>query len=78
MAPQIPYDMIKFVKRCVFKYLNKLQTGCAEIDMWKFETEIQVWNEFINHYMKLIINDKAVFHHEYTYQIEVIITIIIN
>lgn len=70
--------MIYFVKRCVFKYLNKRQTGCTEIDMWKFESEVEVWNEFISHYTKLIINDNATFHREYTYQLEVIIRIIIN
>ncbi|VVC38473.1 Tubulin-tyrosine ligase/Tubulin polyglutamylase [Cinara cedri] len=66
----IPYDMIYFVKRCVFKFLNKRQTGCAEIDMWKFESEIEIWNEFLNHYTKLISNDNATFHREYTYQLE--------
>lgn len=70
--------MIYFVKRCVFKFLNKRQTGCTEIDMWKFESEVDVWNEFINHYTKLIINDNATFHREYTYQLEVIIKIINN
>lgn len=63
--------MVDFVKRCVFKYLNKRQTGSTEIDLWQFESRIEIWNEYMTHYEKLIMEDDAAFYHKYTYQFEV-------
>lgn len=71
LTHQIPYEMINFVKRCVLKLLNKRQTSCIEMDLWNFENQKEVWNEFFNHYTKLIIDDDVTFHQEYTYQLEV-------
>lgn len=63
--------MITFVQRCVFKYLAKQQTGGTEIDIWDFENEKIVWNEFMEHYTKLIIDEYATFFYEYSYYLEV-------
>ncbi|XP_003244151.1 tubulin glycylase 3A isoform X2 [Acyrthosiphon pisum] len=66
----IPYTIIDFVKRCVSKFLNKQITGSTEIDMWMFNSQKEVWNEFMIHYTKLIIDNNAKFDHEYTYELE--------
>ncbi|XP_025191717.1 tubulin glycylase 3A-like [Melanaphis sacchari] len=66
----IPYNIIDFVKRCVSKFLNKHITGSTEIDLWAFNSQKEVWNEFMIHYEKLIIDNNAKFDHEYTYELE--------
>lgn len=71
MIFQIPYEMITFVQRCIFKYLNKQQTAYSETDFWKFESHKEVWNEFMEHYTKLINDDYSSFFNDYTYNIEV-------
>lgn len=63
--------MIDFVKRCILKFLNKQKTGCTDIDTWKFDSQKEVWDEFLINYMRLIIDDNATFHHDYSYQLEV-------
>lgn len=59
------------MKRCVSKILNKQITGSTEIDMWMFNSQREVWNEFMIYYTKLIIDNNAQFDHEYTYELEV-------
>jgi len=59
------------VKRCVSKFLNKQITGSTEIDMWMFNSQKEVWNEFMIYYTKLLIDSNAKFDHEYTYEFEV-------
>lgn len=68
--------MITFVQRCVFKYLHKQHTCSTEVDIWNYESEKLVWNEFLEHYTKLIIDEYATFFHEYSYYLEVIYNII--
>jgi len=42
------------------------------MDLWKFNSQKEeVWNEFIIHYTKLIVDSNAKFDHEYTYELEV-------
>ncbi|XP_026821173.1 tubulin glycylase 3A-like [Rhopalosiphum maidis] len=66
----IPYNLIDFVKRCITKFLNKHITGSTEIDLWTFNSQKEVWNEFMIYYTKLIIDSNAKFDHEYTYELE--------
>ncbi|XP_060881988.1 tubulin glycylase 3A-like [Metopolophium dirhodum] len=67
----IPYKMIDFVKRCISIFLNKQITGSKKMDLWKFKSQKEeVWNEFIIHYTKLIVDSNAKFDHEYTYELE--------
>lgn len=68
---QIPYIVIGFVKRCITKFLDKQITGSREIDLWKFDSQKEIWNEFMIHYTKLIVDSNATFDHEYTYELEV-------
>lgn len=64
--------MIDFVKRCISIFLNKQITGSTKMDLWKFKSQKEeVWNEFIIHYTKLIVDSNAKFDHEYTYELEV-------
>lgn len=42
------------------------------MDLWNFKNKKQeVWNEFMIHYTKLILDNNAKFDHEYTYELEV-------
>ncbi|CAI6354325.1 unnamed protein product [Macrosiphum euphorbiae] len=67
----IPFKMIDFVKRCISIFLNKQITGSTKMDLWKFKNQKEeVWNEFIIHYTKLIVDSNAKFDHEYTYELE--------
>lgn len=63
--------MITFVKRCVWKFLNKQQAKCIDTEFWDFDSQNHVWSEFMNHYMQLIIDDEAKFNIEYSFQVEV-------
>jgi len=63
--------MIDFVSNCVLQFLNNQRTGSRENDIWKFESRKEIWNEFMNHYTKLIYDDQVTFYHEYTNQLEV-------
>ncbi|XP_029348656.1 tubulin glycylase 3A-like isoform X1 [Acyrthosiphon pisum] len=66
----IPYKLIDFVKRCVLKFLNKQKAGNTETDIWKFNSQKEVWNEFMIHYKKLTIDSNAKFNQEYTNELE--------
>lgn len=68
---QIPFEIVKFVNRCVLKYLTLRQSGSMETDIWKFDSQKEVWDEFLNHYTHLINDDDATIYHEYSYQLEV-------
>jgi hypothetical protein len=68
---QIPYEIIKFAHRCVLKFLDSRQSGSTESDMWKFNSQKDIWDEFFNHYTQLINNDNATIHIEYSYHLEV-------
>lgn len=46
------------------------------MDLWNFDSQKDVWNEFMDHYMKLIFDEEAKFNLEYSYQIEVSISVI--
>lgn len=46
-------------------------TASTETDLWNFKNHKQVWDEFMTHYTKLIIDSNAKFNHEYTYELEV-------
>lgn len=63
--------MIEFVNNCVLRFLNNHWTGIKENDMWKYESQKEIWNEFMNHYMTLIYDSHVTFNHEYTNQLEV-------
>jgi hypothetical protein len=63
--------MIDFVKRCISTFLNTQIAGNTKIDLWKFNDKKEVWNEFMIHYTKLIVDCNAKFDHEYTYELEV-------
>lgn len=39
--------------------------------MWMFNSQKEVWNEFMIYYTKLLIDSNAKFDHEYTYEFEV-------
>ncbi|CAI6373504.1 unnamed protein product [Macrosiphum euphorbiae] len=66
----IPYKLIEFVKRCVLKFLNNQIAGNTETDIWKYKSQKEVWNEFMIHYKKLIIDSNAKFNQEYTNELE--------
>ncbi|CAH1731116.1 unnamed protein product [Aphis gossypii] len=66
----IPYNFIDFVKRCVSKFLNKHITGNTTKNLWAYNCQKEVWNEFMIHYTKLIIDNNARFDHEYIYELE--------
>jgi len=59
------------VKRCVLKFLNNQIAGNTETDIWKYKSQKEVWNEFMIHYKKLIIDSNAKFNQEYTNELEV-------
>jgi len=59
------------VKRCILHFLNKQINGNTETDIWKFESQKEVWNEFMIHYTKLIIDNNVKFNQEYTNELEV-------
>jgi len=63
--------MITFVKRCISTFLNTQIAGNTNIDIWKFKDKKEVWDEFILHYTKLIVDSNSKFDHEYTYEFEV-------
>lgn len=70
--------MISFVKRCVWKFLNQQEASCMDIDLWNFNSQKDVWNEFMDHYMKLIFDEEAKFNLEYSYHIEVSLVVLLN
>ncbi|CAH1731502.1 unnamed protein product [Aphis gossypii] len=66
----IPFKMIEFVKRCISTFLNTQIAGNTNIDIWKFKDKKEVWDEFMLHYTKLIVDSNSKFDHEYTYEFE--------
>lgn len=70
MTCQVPYELINFVELYVFLFLNKRQNGSTEKDVWKFESQKELWDEFIVNYQQLIDNNTS-FYHEYNYELEV-------
>ncbi|KAL5245423.1 hypothetical protein ACI65C_012833 [Semiaphis heraclei] len=66
----IPYNIINFVKRCILHFLNKQINGNTETNIWKFESQKEVWNEFMIHYTKLVIDSNVKFNQEYTNELE--------
>jgi len=51
--------------------LNKQINGNTETNIWKFESQKEVWNEFMIHYTKLVIDSNVKFNQEYTNELEV-------
>lgn len=71
MTLQIPYDIIKFTSRCVLKFLDSRQNRLTETDMWKFDSQNEIWDEFLRHYTLLVNDDNAQINYEYSSQLEV-------
>jgi len=59
------------VKRSILNLLNKQINRNTEKDIWKFESQKEIWNEFIIHYTKLINDSNVKFNQEYTNKLEV-------
>jgi len=63
--------MIEFVKRCISTFLNTQIADNTNTDIWKFKDKKEIWDEFMLHYTKLIVDSNSKFDHEYTYKFEV-------